>query len=400
MDEKVRWPSIGFIRSGRIAYQQHVTTLCGFLLSSGCDVHYYGLQCSKGELDMLARELPGLVVTHVCDRTGRALSRFVRGGMALRRALATSTASVFYVIDSWTLPYVFVATLGRMRWPRTPWVYHTFDMITPEDSGAAYRALERYAARSAQLYINTDQARSRVAKAYYSLKQEPLAVPLRLPLEAPLPSRDPGFLVERVPSFEEANGSRVLVVYPTALRADRLSLEVIEAFALLPSQYHLVTIDAAGAYAEACRDVIRDRRIDGRVHLLAPMEHAEIVRLCANADVGLIFHDVWASLGNYLAHPGRLSYLIALGVPVVASSVPNLESVIYRYGLGVCCSPYEPPAIAASIREICEGEVSLGERRKRIRGAFRSALHYEAGAAELARALRRLTDKSVEPVSV
>lgn len=381
-------PRVMIVRNGGLIHQHHLTTLCRFLIGQGFEVQYLALQCPRDQLDWFEQEVPGIKTTYVGLWSSGGLARFLKGGQALRRLLHRGQFDILYVIDSWTLPFVFVATLGRMRSGLAALVYHTFDMITPHAHGRFYFALERWTARRSQLNVNTDRTRAQVAKMLFNLPETPLSVPLRLSRDAVLPARDATLrasVIGHAPKPDE-----ILVVYPTALRADRMTREVILAFASLPDNYHLVTIDTGGSYAEKCRALISRHHLQARIHLLDPMPHEAIVKLCACADIGLIFHDVEAGLGNYLCHPGRLAYFVALGLPFVASDVPVLEALVYRHGLGACCSPYDPGAISSAIRLISDDPRSLLERHRMIREWFERELNYEKAASSLTTKLREM----------
>ncbi|WP_333688616.1 glycosyltransferase [Methylococcus capsulatus] len=379
---------VAMVRSGPLQQQHHLTTLCRFLVDSGFSLDFFSLQAPFEDEIWFGQQVPGMRVHWVGKWGGRGIGRFIRGGLALRRALQETRFDILYVVDSWTLPYLFVATWGHMGFGGKPLVYHTFDLITPEGHGRAYVGLERYAARRSRLNVNTDRSRAEVAKLMFGLKERPLAVPLRLARDAVLPGWDEGRREAILGS--ERRGNEILAVYPTALRTDRLSKEVILAFAKLPPNYHLVTIDAGGSYAMECHEVMRNNGLQHRIHLLPPMTHQAVLELCACADIGLIFHDIDAGIGNYFCHPGRLAYYVALGLPFVAAEVPAMSALVYRYGLGGCCSPYEPAAIAEAIRELCEGSIPLTDRRRHILEVFESKLHYGYEAQALVSALERI----------
>ena len=380
---------VAVVRNGGLMRQHHLTTLCGFLHEQGIGVEFISLQAPAHEVEWFAGRVPGITVQGIAESCGAGFQRFFKGGLALRWRLRKLQFDVLYVIDSWTLPYVFVATFGSMRWKACPMVYHTFDMLVPHVALRAYLWLERYAARRSDLNVNADRSRAAVTKALFGLRETPLAVPLRLPRNACLPARDD----KRRASLIGATISQDarLIAYPSYAYEDRLTKELIRAVALLPDNYFLATIGGDCEYARECEELSRALGIADRVRFLSPMPHEEVLSYCACADVGVIFHDEEASLGNFLCHPGRLAYFIALGLPVVANAVPVLEAIVYRYGLGVCCSPREPEAVAGAIREICEGRIPVSERRRMIREHFQQDLHYELEGQKIVRALRRLT---------
>lgn len=384
---------VAMVRSGPLMRQHHLTTLCGFLVEQGIHLDFVSLQAPQSELEWFGQQVHGLTVHPVGEWAGKGFGRFVKGGLALRKQLRRIRFDILYVVDSWTLRYLAVATFGTMCWARRPTVYHTFDMLAPHVAACADIALERHAARRSRLNINTDRSRAAVVKALFGLKETPLSVPLRLPRHAPLPIRDEALRASLLSATAVQND--FLIVNPTTLNSERMGKELIQSFAALPPNYHLVTIDGVGAYAQMCRDLVERHGMQSRVHVLAPMSHDDLLKICACADVGLIFHDAESSLGNYLCHPSRLAYFVALGLPVVATDVPVLEALVYRYGLGVCCPPTEPARIAEAIREVCAGNESLSERKKRIRQAFESDLHYEHSAHRIVDALHRI--HSVRP---
>ena len=394
--KKSRQLNVAVIRAGALRNQDHVTTLCQFLVANDFRVSFFSLQASQSDVDWFRDQVPGIQAFAVGRWPGLSVIRFIKGGLKLRSRLKQTQFDILYLVDSWTLPYAFVATLGRIRLGDAATVYHSFDMITGAEHGRAYFALERYVARSCRLNINTDRARAEIARLIMGLKETPLAIPLRLSVNANLPKRDETL---RASILKDRENGKILVVYPTALRADRVSKEVILAVAALPDRYHLASFDAEGCYAQECRELIAERGLQERVHLLQRATHEDVVKLCACADVGLIFHDMDAGIGNYFCHPGRLAYYVALGLPLVASNVPVVEALVYKFGLGACCSPYEPLSIAAEIQGLVEGPVSLEERARQIRAAFRQEMYYERSAAALAVALRRLAAPRVEQES-
>lgn len=381
---------IALVRTGGLKQQHHLTTLCKFLIEQGVSIQFISVQAPIEEVEWFGREVPGIAMCHCGELPSNGIKRFFLGGLALRRKMGQLQFDILYIVDSWTLPYVALATNGTMTWGKLPTVYHTFDMLVPNVAPRFYIALERHAALRSKLNINADRSRAEVTKVLFGLKQTPLSVPLRLPRHASLPVFDK-HLRESLLATTEIDVTKYLVVNPTGLSKERQGKEIIQAFASLPEEYHLVTIEGGGLYGRECCELVARLGIQDRVRLLSPLPHDDLLKICACADVGLIFHDIEGSLGNYLCHPSRLAYFLALGLPVIASDVPVLEGVIYRYGLGVCCASTEPPSIAGAIKEVCNGNISLSERRKGIRHAFETDLYYERSAVYLLSALKAIT---------
>ena len=54
---------------------------------------------------------------------------------------------------------------------------------------------------------------------------------------------------------------------------------------------------------------------------------------------------------HYLVLPNKLLESIAAGLPVVASDLPEIASLVGTYGIGVLCQPQDPQDVARAINE-------------------------------------------------
>ncbi|MGH8474344.1 MAG: hypothetical protein ACRER2_00985 [Methylococcales bacterium] len=88
----------------------------------------------------------------------------------------------------------------------------------------------------------------------------------------------------------------------------------------------------------AMADTGRNDFID-RVHILKRMSHDELIKICAVADLGLKLTNPVSSLGNYVAHPSKITYFLAKGLLVLETVVQALESIIYLYNICLLCVP-------------------------------------------------------------
>jgi glycosyltransferase involved in cell wall biosynthesis len=75
-----------------------------------------------------------------------------------------------------------------------------------------------------------------------------------------------------------------------------------------------------------------------RVHLHPPVSHDEVVNLVASADAGLCIIEK-VSLSDYYCLPNKLFEYAFAGLPVVASRFPDMEEVVSKYNIGICCDP-------------------------------------------------------------
>ncbi len=378
--------TIAVVRSGSLHTQQHVTTLCNFLVRD-CNVHFISLGSIEGERP--AGFVDQIKFTQIYWKQGKniqgVLSR-LSAANRLKKVLHGLSVDLLYIIDSWSLSFFWLATHGTFRLYGVPLVYHTFDMLEPGLDEWFYLYLEKIVCNSADLVVNTDKIRARYMKSVYRLRESPLYVRNTYPRNISLPKRNEE--LRRTMLGDNPPPDALLLAYPTIAGSERLTLELIEAFSLLPTRYRLFTIAGDDQYANKCRSVIKKKNLGDRVVMHSAVSHSRIVEFVACADMGAIFHNYESSFGNYLANPGRLPLFISLGIPFVAADVPTLEADVYRYGLGVCCNPFVPEEIAAALRTLAEGAPGLEARSAALRALFHQEFHYEKTAASLDKALK------------
>lgn len=380
-----REPTIAVVRCGRLSQQHHLSTLLTFFVRKGFQVYLYALQCPSVEVEEFQRQYPQISVEELGMWPDKGLLRFFYGGRALRSCLKRKKIDVVYVIDSWTLRYFAVACILSWKIWRNGFIYHSFDMLAPGVAGWYERALERVIARAAIRTVVTDGARAALMKAFYGLEEPPLGVAVRLLSDFEPPDQT---AVDKAREDLLPKGCQYLVISPTRLSSERVAKEIIIAASLLPERYALVTYAGKQEFTQECLELARKHGLGARYIVLPECSHVEVLQACAASDVALVFHDDRGSLGNYFCHPSRLAYCAALGVPVVANAVPSIESVVYRYNLGVCASIWDSEEIAAEIQHTCEAENGRPGTQERIRTAFAKHLTFEKQGEELIEVIR------------
>lgn len=379
------------VRCGNLKDQQHINTLLLYLAESG--EYEVTLLSISSEVDVEAwsqAALPGILVVRPETKTRIKPLRWMILGIKIARWIKKNPPDLLYMIDSWTLPYMMVATKAMTGLRRIPKVYHTFDMLVNGVAPALYIWIERFVARRVALNVNTDECRAVITKNWFGLKTTPLHIPLRESKKTELPRRDMEFRRQILQDcFQCRDG--IIFVYPCRCTGPGRGIEqLLAAFAKLPSEFLLLTIDGGNDYCRNLQQQCRERGLDKRVVFLPPMPHAELMRYVAIADVGGVFHDPDVSLGNFFCHSSRLAYYVSLGIPCLATEVPSQDAVVYRYGLGKSCDVKDPDAIAGALLTMQREEFFGEEKREMIRRQFLSTFHYEIRAKRLLSALKSL----------
>ena len=133
-------------------------------------------------------------------------------------------------------------------------------------------------------------------------------------------------------------------------------------------EVHLVVIGDGGA-----KPAIEARAAAlphaGRIHFLPSRPPDEIPGWTASADVAVIPIQP-STLNHRLVTPTRLFDAMGAGVPVVASDLPGMASIVRETAIGVLVDPTTPESIATGIREILDAPA---DRRAAYRDACLAA---------------------------
>ncbi len=149
------------------------------------------------------------------------------------------------------------------------------------------------------------------------------------------------------------NGHRV-VLYEGYIMQGRWLERLILAVNHLPEDAVLVLMGAnKGKWIETHSAIIEPLVASGRLHILPPVQHAQVTDYCADADVGVITYDD-SVRNNLYCEPGKMCDYIFAGVPVIGPAFPSLRPVIEGRRIGYCFSAGSPMEIASAIRAVLE----------------------------------------------
>jgi glycosyltransferase involved in cell wall biosynthesis len=140
-----------------------------------------------------------------------------------------------------------------------------------------------------------------------------------------------------------------LIVYVGKITINRGIEDVLRALRELP-EFHFAVV---GPGRQKERDLIlraaADLNVTDRLHLIDPVDHADVVAYAATADIGVV--PLVPKTKSYeLAMPNKLFELSLARLPVVASDLPEIGRVLREIGNGEFYDPRKPEEIAGAIR--------------------------------------------------
>ena len=177
-----------------------------------------------------------------------------------------------------------------------------------------------------------------------------------------------------------------VVLYHGGLRPGRGLRQLAEAMlepGLEPA--HLAFL-GFGPSRDEVASLAAEPRFGGRLHLLRPVAPDQVVDWVASVDVAAM--PIQASNRSYeLATPNKLFEALAAGVPVVASDVAGIRSIVVDDPdgpLGELCDPTDPASIGRAIVRLLslspEARAGLADRCRR---AARERWNWETESAKL-----------------
>ena len=184
---------------------------------------------------------------------------------------------------------------------------------------------------------------------------------------------------------------RDVVLYHGGLFPERGIEQLIAAIADVPTA-DLVLMGYGALEADLPRLIARSPAGD-RVHVMRAVPPDQLHDWVAAADIAAMPIQP-STLNHRLTTPNKLFEAMAAGVPVVASDLPGMATIVRATGCGLLCDPIDPASIAAAIRSILEAEPA--ERRAYGRRGSAAALktyNWETQVAGLLEEYGRLTGK-------
>ena len=147
---------------------------------------------------------------------------------------------------------------------------------------------------------------------------------------------------------------------------------IIEAF----KNYDIKSSIVFLGYGELSNDLKKIANNYQNIYVHDAVPHEQVVSVAKSADFGLcLIQNV--SLSDYYCMPNKLFEYCFAGIPVLASSLPDLESTVNQYRLGTCCD-LNIDSVVNGIKRLDQGEIDTDFNIDDL-----SALSWEAQEKEL-----------------
>ncbi len=331
---------IAVLVSNDLTHDQRVHKTCEVLQKAGLEVTLVG------------RELPDSAPIDRSYETVRLKLRYHTGALfyaSLQRGLARflrSRAADWDAIWSNDLDTLWPAYLSS-RQLRIPLIYDSHEYFT-EAAGLTNRPFPKWVWTQIERRIfpklkHVITVNESIARIYRDKYQVPVQVVRNVPSVKALPAQQPSRAALGLPEGQLA------ILQGAFMDKDRGVVEAVKALAQLP-ELHLLLVGAGEEWLEAKR-LRTSLQLESRLTILPKQPYERLVTFTRSADVGLSL-DKGTHFNYYYSLPNKLFDYIHAGIPVVASPMPEVSSVVENYGIGSVIEDWSPEGISSALREV------------------------------------------------
>ena len=242
-----------------------------------------------------------------------------------------------------------------------------------------YLGLERRWASSADAVVTVNDAYADILERTLRIPRPPVV--MNCPERWTPPDPPPDLIRERL----GLDAGTSIVLYQGNLMTERGIEESMAAIVEVPGA--VLVLLGYGGSRDAFAAMALEPRYRGRVHLLPAVPPTELLAWTASADA-LVMAIQPTTLNHRYTTPQKLWEAMAAGVPVVASDLPGMASVVTSTGCGVLCDPTSPASIACG-DPLDRGRTRRGTGRHACAGPRGRPDHLQLGGAT-GRPARRL----------
>ncbi len=371
-------------------YLTRVDRAARALAQDGYEVVLIGL---KDEDTPEFEQREGYVVKRITLRSRRFTRRyglkFVRFAEGIWRSIAAAyreDADIYNPRDAYPLFAAHVAAFLR----GATVVYDSDELAVGRNWPVAenrlwlalMKAYEGFFARRSAAVITSDVGRADVLENTYRIPRP--TVVLNVPEVVVEPEPDAEFRARAL------GDRRILLIYQGVFNRNRGLPELIRAMPLLP-ECRLAMV-GYGPMEEELEQQVESAHLGDSVVFFEAVPHETLMRYTASADAGLI--TILGSCLSYAtAAPNKLFEYMMVGIPVVASDLPDMARVVRDSGAGTLIEdPSDPTSIATAVRMLLEGPEPLQSVGGRGRRAALERYNWECEKPKLLAVFAAVSD--------
>ncbi len=255
-------------------------------------------------------------------------------------------ADILYSHDLDTLSANFIAS----RLKRIPLVYDSHEYFTgvPEllkrpRVQRIWKRIEKTILPHLKYAVTVNDS---IAKLYEAEYQRPFTVIRNVPETKQLPELSPLQLRRELGLPTE---KRIILLQGAGINIQRGAEEAV--LAMLHIENALLLIIGGGDVLPVLKEMVSKHSLSDKVRFEGKKQPADLLFYSRCADIGLSL-DKDTNINYRFSLPNKLFDYIHAGIPVLASDLPEVRSIVEGYGVGLICPGHDPQVLAAYMERL------------------------------------------------
>lgn len=164
-----------------------------------------------------------------------------------------------------------------------------------------------------------------------------------------------------------------IILQGAGINMDRGAEELVDAMSEVKNSALIIV--GSGDVIDILKEKASHSELKDKILFFPKQPFNQLYNYTIHADLGISFNKD-TNLNYRYSLPNKLFEYIHAGVPVLASSTPEMKNIIDTYQIGKCIENHSPQNIAKIINEIFEDKTQLREWKENTKGA-RNDLNWE-----------------------
>lgn len=142
------------------------------------------------------------------------------------------------------------------------------------------------------------------------------------------------------------------------LSANRNLEVLVKSMALVKNPTLNLVVLGDGPLKKRLKSIAKSLNLTSRVHFHDAVPQSALLQYTASADVGIIPYQA-ICLNNYYCTPNKLFEFISVGIPILASNLPAIESIITSHKIGEVCDMSSASKLATAIDHFFSNTIEI-----------------------------------------
>ncbi len=299
------------------------------------DVERVSVGCSSKASSVAKNELTLKQLLRVIARSWTHVGLFI--------CLVKSNPSIVHAHDVNTLPTAWLASIIT----RSPLVYDAHEISTDREGYRSFRKLVGWIEKKLMPRVSATITTTETRAKYFALAYK---VPRPLVLQN-RPRLKHVKLSDKIRQQLNLEKAWPIVLYQGGLQQGRGLERFVDAAQYVMKAYFVLI--GGGRLESSLKDQVLRLGLEGRVFFVDTVPLDELPYYTASADIGVQPIEN-TCLNHFSTDSNKLFEYMMAGLPIVATSMPEIRRIVRGHGLGLTVEPGNTKALAAAIQRLVD----------------------------------------------